>query len=294
MQVKRKTGVVITEADGTPLTSGLYYYWDADLSQILLQEAHDFCPDVNFKQKEAASFETCFHKDTAKGVELCGTSKSLDDKGVQIPESDLDRFIAAIDQLHAKSERPGVPEDSRSFMRDFVVPNPLTMRSAWRVSTGFSKRLLVLWGYSSAASEAVVLPLTPTSEKWEDAAQRVDLKKLLASSGLISKHKFNWGKFFRVYPIRAGETDSVMCSLPVRNARSSVLMFDMGKKSTPFILMLSASRYNGFLRIDTLSFMFHFASVKGPFETIFCGRVQRASLFSAAPNFSSVFCGRGK
>ena len=195
MQTTKNQGINITEADGKPLSSGLEFYWDAGLSQILMQEASDFCPDVVFNQKDEGAFDTLFHKDTDKGVELCGRSKSLENKRVRIPESDLDKFIAAIDQLHAKSERPGIPPDNKAFMHDFLVPNPLSMKSAWRVTTGFSKRLLVLWGYNASASDAVILPLTPTSAKWDDASRRKDLKQLL--SGQLSKHKFNWGKLFR-------------------------------------------------------------------------------------------------
>jgi hypothetical protein len=198
MKTTKKIGIDITEADGTPLTCGNYFYWDAEMSQILMQEAGDFCPDVDFKQKEEGAFETRFHKDADNGVELCGLSRSIEDKRVRIPECDLDKFIAAIDELHKKSERPGIPADNRTFMHDFRVPNPLLMKSAWRVSTGFTQRLLVLWGYddrNTSASDAVILPLTPTSANWEDAPYRRDLKELL--KGHLSRHKFNWGKLFR-------------------------------------------------------------------------------------------------
>lgn len=70
------------------------------------------------------------------------------------------------------------------------------MKSAWRVTSEFSKNLLVLWGYATSSYSDVVLPLTPTSAKWDDAAKRADLKKMFADNGLLTRHKFNWGKLF--------------------------------------------------------------------------------------------------
>ena len=197
MKATKKEGIDITQEDGTPLRSGYMFYWDAQLSRILIEEARKFCPNANFKQEKNDDFTTCFRYNSERGVELCGSSDSLENRKVRIPQEDLKDFIDAIEQLHQKSEQPGIPTDNKNFMRDFMVPNPLVMKSAWRVTTGFYRHLLVLWGYTASASDAVVLPLTPTSAKWEDASQRKDLKELLESAGLVAKSCFNWGKFFR-------------------------------------------------------------------------------------------------
>ncbi len=198
MKIKSKHGIEISEADGSALTSGSFFYWDAHLANIFLCEANRYCPDARFEQskEDVKKFKTLFYKNSERGTELCGISKDITNKRVKIPEADLDDFISKIDLIHQKSEKEGIPSDNAFFMRNFVVPNPLQMKSAWRVTTDFSRRLLVLWGYAPADNEAVILPLTPTSAKWNDASRRVDLKRRISDMGLLSKYKFNWRKLF--------------------------------------------------------------------------------------------------
>ena len=174
------TGIVITQEDGRPLRSGQLHYWDANWANIIQSEAGTYCPDVSF-QGETEQFTATFRQNEANsGKELCGISNSLEAPSVRIPEEDLDGFVAALDRLHQLAENKAIPEDNQVFLRELRVPNPLVMPSSWRVVVrNFHRRLLVLWGYETERHEAAILPLTPTSANWPDAAERKDLKELL-------------------------------------------------------------------------------------------------------------------
>ncbi len=196
----QKRGIEISNLDGSALSSGNLFYWDAQLANIFLCETSKHCPDVRFEQNknDTKEFNTLFFKNSENGTELCSKSKDISDCRVKIPEEDLDDFISKLDIIHQKSEKDGIPSDNAFFMHNLAVPNPLQMKSAWRVTTDFNRRLLVLWGYVTSSTESVVLPLTPTSAKWDDAGRRVDLKKRISDMGLLTKRKFNWRKFFRL------------------------------------------------------------------------------------------------
>ena len=68
MKATKKEGIDITQEDGTPLRSGYMFYWDAQLSRILIEEAGKFCPNANFKQEKNDDFTTCFRYDSERGV----------------------------------------------------------------------------------------------------------------------------------------------------------------------------------------------------------------------------------
>ncbi len=197
MKKLKKTGIQITESDGSALVSGNFHYWDAELSNVVMTDLSEFCPDVIYKPAEhsAGAFTALFYRNSSSGVELCSTSKSLEENKTTIPAKELDKFIACLDRLHQRSEQPNIPSDTRDFIKSLRIPSPWRMKSAWRVSTGFTRHLFVLWGYSSSDSEATILPLTPTSAKWADAGDRVDLHKQLKKS--VSKSSLNWGKILK-------------------------------------------------------------------------------------------------
>ncbi|MBQ6474009.1 MAG: hypothetical protein IJJ33_18615, partial [Victivallales bacterium] len=180
MKSIKGTGIVITQEDGRPLRSGQLHYWDANWANIIQSEADAYCPDVSF-QGETEQFTATFRQNEENsGKELCGISSSLEDPSVRIPEEDLDGFVAALDRLHQLAENKAIPEDNQIFLRELRVPNPLVMPSSWRVVVrNFHRRLLVLWGYETERQDAAILPLTPTSANWPDAAERKDLKELL-------------------------------------------------------------------------------------------------------------------
>ena len=209
MNIKKKIGIEISEQDGKPLNSGNYFYWDAQWSNIILGDAGQYCPGAKFqKENNSDKFVTIFSKNASNGTELCGTSRSIEKKSVKIPEQDLRAFIETLDKLHQKSMDKEIDPDTGEFLHSLEVPNPQTMKSAWRVTNGFSQRLLVLWGYSSQEPQATILPLTPTSAKWSDARYRTDLMKLLEPR--LSKGKFNWRKFFKWFFIVLGITAIIL------------------------------------------------------------------------------------
>ena len=109
MIVTKGKGIEINQQDGIPLTSEHNFYWDPFLANILLHDAHEFCPRVNFKRTPGSpDFQTVFmqsaqdkggavdHDQIMPGSEICGTSKSLADQKVRIPVQDVDAFVRAI------------------------------------------------------------------------------------------------------------------------------------------------------------------------------------------------------
>ena len=192
---KRKDGLVVTNETATPLTSGMHPYWDAHWKNVVLQYLSASHPNVKVEYKEGGDgFSAVFRKDDRSGRELCGSSRSLESPKTTIPEIEVDRLVDDLDKLHQEAEKDSNTEGARQFARDYRVPDPRQMRSAWRISRGPLKKLLVLWGYHpKGAANDVVLPLTPTSKGWDDVKRRVDLKEALREAGRIGKSRFDWG-----------------------------------------------------------------------------------------------------
>ena len=198
MKLEPNKGIVITQEEGTPLQSPPYFYWETECSSILRADAGDFCPDVVFQKGDNGEFQARFRSFTPSGTELCGTSVSLEDPNVRIPEKDLDAFIEALNSIHEKANDPNCTASARAFIQGLRVPDPQIMKSSWRVSTGLTRKLLVLWGYTAKddiSNTATVLPLTKASAKWQSSERRVDLRKRLENR--LSSNKFNWMKFLR-------------------------------------------------------------------------------------------------
>ena len=195
MKTHVRDGIEITREDGDSLASGQLHYWDADYARVLQADLGVFFPDAEYHPGEDGkdSFRTVFRKNSNHGRELCWDSRSLDD-GVRIPELEVDSLVRALDVLHQRAEDPRTTPDTAHFIRNMRVPDPREMKSAWRMAGGPIRRLLILWGYASAGSLSTCLPLTPTSATWDDAAQRVDLKKVLLSRGHLvhTRTRINW------------------------------------------------------------------------------------------------------
>ena len=192
---KRTDGIVVTSKTATPLNSGMHPYWDAHWKNVVLQYLSASHPNVKVEYKKGDDeFSAVFRKDDRSGRELCGTSRSLENPKTTIPEIEVDRLVADLDKLHHEAEKDSNTEGARQFARDYRVPDPRQMCSAWRISRGPLKKLLVLWGYHpKGAANDVVLPLTPTSKGWDDAKRRVDLKEALREAGRIGKSRLDWG-----------------------------------------------------------------------------------------------------
>ena len=130
------------------MSSGSYPYWDATWSNIFRKYIGDFFPYSEYKPNKNQSFNTIFRLDDSEGHELCGTSESLENENIRIPEKDLDAFISALDKLHQQAEHDRIPSDTKNFLRNYRIPNPTVMKNCWRVSTGFTRHLFVLWGFT--------------------------------------------------------------------------------------------------------------------------------------------------
>ena len=197
MKLDKKEGITIDQGDGRALISGNCFYWDAQWANIVLSHLHGFCPSAKFKPnpKYKEAFETIFSKVTRSG-EICGHTKAINDKKVKIPKKDLEAFIDSIDKLHKMSMDKNVGPDTAEFLHNFQIPNPNVMSSAWRVSMGIKRNLIVLWGYGANQSGSTILPLTPTSANWPDAKSRKDIRELF--SGYTTVFKYNFGKIFAI------------------------------------------------------------------------------------------------
>ena len=193
---RKKDGIVVTNASATPLQSGMHSYWEAHWKNLVLSHLSDSHPNVEVEyDKQNNGFRAVFRKDDRSGREMCGTSRSLENSKVTIPEPEIDSLVAALDSLHKEAENADNTDGARCFAREYRVPDPRQMRSAWRVGrSGRFKKLLLLWGYHpNGAVSDVILPLTPTSKDWEDAKRRVDLKEVLREAGRIGKSSLDWG-----------------------------------------------------------------------------------------------------
>ena len=197
MQKISNKGVQVSRSDGAPCRSGCHNYWDNQFSGIVQQYLGAFCPTVNMVQAPKSGdgdFLVEFHKDD-HGRELCGKSDSFANPKAQVPLCDVASFVDAIDAMHKKSEDPTISPDSREFIRNFRIPNPLVMKDSWRVLRG-DQKLALLWGYAGlSGSDSTVLPLTETSRKWADASQRTDIREVLKNAGRIGIERANYGRF---------------------------------------------------------------------------------------------------
>lgn len=194
---KKQDGLAVTNETATPLHSGMHSYWDAHWKGIVLEFLSDSHPNVKVDyDKRGGGFCALFRKDDRSGREMCGPSRDLTNPKTMVPESEIDALIDSLDRFHKEAENAGNPEGARQFVREYRVPDPRQMRSAWRVGrSGRFKKLLLLWGYyhPNGVTTDVVLPLTPTSSSWDDAKHRVDLKAALLESRRIGKARTDWG-----------------------------------------------------------------------------------------------------
>lgn len=188
-------GVAVTNEIATPLQSGMHRYWDAHWKNIVLQFLSSSHPNVRVEcSNDGNKFTAVFSADDRSGCELCETSSSLVDPKTTILERELDELVAGLDRLHKEAEKESATEGLRRFVREYRIPDPSQIPSAWRVSRGSKRRLFVLWGYhDKGMANSVVLPLTPTSKGWTDVERRVDLKERLREAGRIRKFRFDWG-----------------------------------------------------------------------------------------------------
>lgn len=173
-------GVSLGREEGEPLYSGNYLYWNPQFANIVREYLADFLPqaDVSGEEGTSAFNEILFHK-RVSGREVCAGSMSFLDPKAKVSPSDADALVAALDRMHAASETPSASPDAKLFIRGFALPDPAEMPEAWRIPAGGGKPL-VLWGWKKHGSRnTTFLPLTPTSAKWPDAAERRDLKQLL-------------------------------------------------------------------------------------------------------------------
>ena len=195
--MKKKTdGVAVTNETATPLHSGMHPYWAAHWKGVVLEFLSDSHPNVEVDyDKRGDGFRAIFRKDDPSGREMCGPSRSLADPKTMVPESEIDALVDSLDRFHKEAANAANMDGARQFVREYRIPNPRQMRDAWRVGrSGRFKKLLLLWGYhpNGAANDAV-LPLTPTSEKWDDVKQRVNLKEALLEMHRIGKSRLDWG-----------------------------------------------------------------------------------------------------
>ena len=191
MQILRKEGIRISNTDGTPLSSGLHLYWDAQFAQVASQHLGRFIPRVRYTpDARGVSFDSVFSSHE-NGRECCWRSKSFENPNAKIALTEVDELVSRIDTLHRQAEAPDTTPDTKEWIQNFTLPNPLVMKSAWRTLLGPS-RLVVLWGYTSNTPEAQILPLTPTSSRWQDARSRTDLKELLLQQNRIGNSRWKW------------------------------------------------------------------------------------------------------
>lgn len=165
MKMMESKGIVIDSRDGGVCLSNGRPYWDPTFERIVRDYLGDFCPevDVNWNVGGGAdNFEATFKMLDREGREICGTSKSIAEKGVKIPEKELSLFLSKLSEFHqsANSGAVGNLGDIREFIQNFKVPDPRFMQEAWRVSQTDEHRLIVLWGYydQNRGANSVVLP----------------------------------------------------------------------------------------------------------------------------------------
>ena len=194
MEAKKNVGLVVSENDGYPLSSGNHRYWDPQFSQIVEQYIGDFLPEVRLVAKSCGSARfTAIFSRQMNGHDVCWRSKSFANPKIRISELEVSELIDKINALHSKISSPDISPDTKTWIRNFTLPHPGVMKRSWRYVKG-ARKLAILWGYASDSPEAQILPLTETSSLWPDAESRVDLRKLLLEENRIGNTGWNWGQ----------------------------------------------------------------------------------------------------
>lgn len=184
MKIIESTGIVIDSQDGGVCLSNGRPYWDQAFQRAVRKFLGDFCPEVDVEGNVgygAPNFEATFKIRDSEGREICGTSKSIAEKGVKIPEKELSLFLSKLSEFHKSADSEDVRNlgDIQDFIRNFKVPDPQLMKDAWRVSQTKERRLIVLWGYydKNGGANSVVLPWTEQSQKFNDSnsGARIDI-----------------------------------------------------------------------------------------------------------------------
>lgn len=175
----------IVEPPAVPLRCGSYLYWEAQCKNVVLEDLGRHLPNATYCRGDGRTFRTEFSLLDKQGADICADADNLLGSGVRIKRSELRDFISSLDRFHRRADALETPDWAKNFIRTFSIPDPRFVPTAWRIGRK-SRRLSVLWGFHPGNSRDVILPLTPTSSKWSDAEQRVDLEKILRADNKLA------------------------------------------------------------------------------------------------------------
>jgi hypothetical protein len=120
------------------------FYWDIGAQNVIIASLGKYLPRVS-EDKET---KTGLFSKYRKKVELCSTSKALDERGVA-KEEKLG-LLEGIEQLEQKSKDPKIDPNAKLILKNFKLPDPEKLPEFYRLSEG---RLIIIWGCETNSSD---------------------------------------------------------------------------------------------------------------------------------------------
>lgn len=188
-------------------------FWEHENQQVVMQYLGEFLPRA--VENEGGKSGTVLFTHLVNGKDVLSQSTALGSKGEQAPAEQLNRLRDAIARLKAKETDPLIDPNARKLIEAFRLPDPQKDPELYRIASGSTRRLLVLWGVEKESNSALTpqaavarLPVAGGMPVWLERLLWLLLILLLLGLG------WWWWNGRQVRPSTAAGTDSVIVFTP--------------------------------------------------------------------------------
>ena len=128
-------------------------FWEHENQQVVMQYLGEFLPRA--VENEGGKSGTVLFTHLVNGKDVLSQSTALGSNGEQAPAEQLNRLRDAIARLKAKETDPLIDPNARKLIEAFRLPDPQKDPELYRIASGSTRRLLVLWGVEKESNSAL-------------------------------------------------------------------------------------------------------------------------------------------
>ena len=128
-------------------------FWEHENQQVVMQYLGEFLPRA--VENEGGKSGTVLFTHLINGKDVLSQSTALGYNGEQAPTEQLNRLRDAIARLKAKETDPLIDPNARKLIEAFRLPDPQKDPELYRIASGSTRRLLVLWGVEKESNSAL-------------------------------------------------------------------------------------------------------------------------------------------
>lgn len=129
-------------------------FWAHENQQVVMQYLGEFLPRAI--ENEGGKNGTVLFTHLINGKDVLSQSTALGTNGQQAPAEQLNRLRDAIARLKAKESDPLIDPNARKLIQTFRLPDPQKDPELYRIASGSTRRLLVLWGVEKESNSALM------------------------------------------------------------------------------------------------------------------------------------------